>query len=553
MTLCMVAATLAVGAETPAGAQTPVHLWSTRFGGVGADVGRAVAVDGSGIIAVTGNFSQAVDFGGGDLFSAANSDDIFFAEYSSSGTHQWSKGFGASQNDYGYGVAVDGSGNAVFTGQFNGTVNFGGGPLTSAGGSDIFVAKYNLAGGHLWSKRFGSTADDVAYAVAMNGAGDVAITGHFAGTIDFGGGPLTLAGTNADIFVAKFDANGVHQWSRRLGDTQADEGMAIAMDESGNVVVTGNFQGTVDFGGGPLTSAGFQDIFVAKYDANGVHQWSRRFGGLGGEIGNAIALDRFGNVVVTGGFADVVDFGGGPLTSAGAYDIFLAKYNSSGVHQWSKRFGSTGFDEGYSVAMDRSGYVAVTGYFDNTVDFGGGPRPSAGNHDIFLAKYDASGVHQWSQRFGDQSYDFGHAVAMDTQGIVVFTGEFRWTADFGGGPLQTAFNTTDIFLAQYAPNVTGVGEAPGRYALSVSAYPNPFNPGTMVQYAVPGRGRVRVRVYDTRGREVATLVDEERSAGQYSVRWAGRDATGAPAKSGVYFLKLEQSGFVGTRRITLFH
>ena len=112
------------------------------------------------------------------------------------------------------------------------------------------------------------------------------------------------------------------------------------MDGSGNVFVTGIFSGTVDFGGGNLVSAGSVDIFVAKYNANGVHQWSKRLGGTGGEIGQAVAVDGSGNVVVTGDFSGTVDFGGGNLVSAGSSDVFLAKYNASGVHQWSKRFRS---------------------------------------------------------------------------------------------------------------------------------------------------------------------------------------------------------------------
>jgi flagellar hook capping protein FlgD len=136
-------------------------------------------------------------------------------------------------------------------------------------------------------------------------------------------------------------------------------------------------------------------------------------------------------------------------------------------------------------------------------------------------------------------------------GTVVATGEFTGTVDFGGGPLESAFGSADIFLAKYATNVIGVGEPPRPHALSVSAYPNPFSSGTMVHYIAPERGRVRVRVYDTRGHQVATLVNEERSAGPYTVRWDGRDDRGARVGAGVYFLMVEQAGSMRTTRITL--
>ena len=120
------------------------------------------------------------------------------------------------------------------------------------------------------------------------------------------------------------------------------------------------------------------------------------------DIGNGVAVDGSGNVLVTGIFSGTVNFGGGNLVSAGDFDIFVAKYNASGVHQWSRRFGSAERStSGTDVAVDGSGNVFVTGYFSGTVDFGGGNLVSAGRSDIFLAKYNANGVHQWSKRFGD--------------------------------------------------------------------------------------------------------------------------------------------------------
>jgi hypothetical protein len=547
----MAAAALIAGWETPAVAQ--VHSWSQRFGGTGQDVARAVAVDGSGNIVIVGTCTSVTDFGGGNIFTTANSGDIFVAKFDANGLHQWSHGFpGSGQTDDGFGVAVDGSGNVVVTGSFTGTVDFGGVPLTSAGGTDIVVAKYSAAGAHQWSKRFGnSTNNEVGYAVAMDGSGNVVVTGHFAGTVDFGGGPLTASGTNVDIYVAKFDANGAHQWSQRFGNTQADVGYGIDVDGSGNVVVTGSFQGTVDFGGGGLTSLGSLEIFLAKYDANGAHQWSKRLGSTGGEIGRAVVADGSGNIVVTGSFSQTVNFGGVPIISAGGSDVFLAKYDASGVHQWSRGFGGPTNDDSYGVAADAAGDVALTGYFRDTADFGGGGLISAGENDIVVARYSAGGVHQWSQRFGDTGFDIGHGVAMNGPGDVAVTGDFKGTVDFGGGPFEGAFGSNDIFLAKYATGVTGVGDTSSLHALSVSAYPNPFNPGTTIRYTVTEGGRVLVRVYDARGRHIATLVNEQHSVGPHTVRWEGRDDGGVSVSSGVYFATVEQNGSVRTKKITL--
>ena len=180
------------------------------------------------------------------------------------GNHLWSKRFGGTSFDFGTSVAVDSAGNVLVTGEFNGTADFGGGGLTSAGNTDIFVAKYDAAGNHLWSKRFGGTNYDYGYSVAVDSAGKVLVTGYFSGTADFGGGGLTSAG-QFDIFVAKYDAAANHLWSKRFGEAGSDAGNSVAVDSGGNVLVTGSFEDTVDFGGGGLTSAGFADIFVAKF------------------------------------------------------------------------------------------------------------------------------------------------------------------------------------------------------------------------------------------------------------------------------------------------
>ena len=122
-------------------------------------------------------------------------------------------------------------------------------------------------------------------------------------------------------------ATGDHLWSNRFGGTSSEYGHSVAIDSAGNVLVTGYFQGTADFGGGGLTSAGDLDVFVAKYDASGKHLWSKRFGGTSGDYGLSVAIDSAGNVLVTGYFQGTVDFGGGGLTNAGSVDIFVAKFS----------------------------------------------------------------------------------------------------------------------------------------------------------------------------------------------------------------------------------
>jgi hypothetical protein len=365
----------------------------------------------------------------------------------------WSRGFGSTSSDYGYAVAVDANGNVYVTGYFYGSVDFGGGVLTSAGSNDLFLASYTPSGQHRWSKRFGSTSSDYGYAVAVDGNGNVYVTGYFYGSVDFGGGVLTSAGSG-DIFLASYTAAGAHRWSKRFGGTSSDYGYGLAIDGAGNVYLTGSFYGSVDFGGGAKASAGSNDIFLASYDAGGQHRWSKAFGGTSSDYGYSVAVDGSANVYVTGYFYNTVNFGGSAITSNGSYDLFVASFASDGAHRWSKGFGGTSSDYGYGVATDGSGNVFVTGYYYGTIDFGGGLLTANGSSsDTYLASFTSAGAHRWSKGFGGTSSDSGYGVATDSAGNVFFTGSFYGTIDFGGGALAANGTSSDLFLASF--NTTG--------------------------------------------------------------------------------------------------
>jgi hypothetical protein len=274
--------------------------------------------------------SSGVDFGGGALFSAGGA-DMFLVKYSSTGAHVWSKRFGGGGTDMGMAVGTDSLGNVYVGGTFEGSVNFGGGTLTSAGARDIFVAKYTSAGQHVWSKRFGGTSGEDVRGVAVDGAGDVLLTGQFLGTINFGGPTLTSAGYE-DIFLAKLSGvSGGHVWSKRLGSMSApDFGYGVAVDGSGNVAITGFFAGSVNFGGGAFLAQVY-DIFVAKYSSAGAYISARRYGDPAGlyssQYGDAIAMSSSGTIFITGHFVGTLDFGAaGQATSifAGGSDAYLA-------------------------------------------------------------------------------------------------------------------------------------------------------------------------------------------------------------------------------------
>src|SRR5262249_30873799 len=156
--------------------------------------------------------------------------------------------------------------------------------------------------------------------------------------------------------------------------------------------------------------------FLAKFDSSGKVLWAKRFGDAASQFDGAIAVDHADNILFTGFFAGAIDFGHGPLTSAGGVDMFAAKLDPSGKPLWAKRFGDTSDQYGWGIAADASGNVLVTGFFGGAIDFGGGPLMSAGGLDIVVAKLDPSGGYLWGRRFGDLSDQAAYSMAVDSAG-----------------------------------------------------------------------------------------------------------------------------------------
>lgn len=423
------------------------HLWSARFGDADSQHGDAVAVDAAGNVVIAGSFVGSIDLGGGPLDSGGRS-ILYIARFGPAGNHLWSRSFG----DAGYqaipSVAIDASGEIVLAGTLIGTCDFGGGPLVDAGGGDVFIAKFTADGAHVWSRRFGDANMQTAGALAVDAAGNVVIAGSFWGTTDFGGGPLVSAG-NADVFVASFDADGAHAWSRRFGDADYQFASGVAIDGAGNAAVTGAFYGSIDFGDGAFSSAGDLDIFLAKLGTGGELLWSRRFGDAAQQLTARVAADALGNIVLAGGFEGSVDFGGGQLASAGGSDIFAARFGTGGEHLWSARFGDASWQNALGVAVDAAGGAVITGILRGSADFGGGQLASAGDGDIFVARLGPGGDHRWSRRFGDAAYQSAGGAALDAATSVCVIGDFMGALDFGGGALTSA-GVSDVCLVKLA-------------------------------------------------------------------------------------------------------
>ena len=219
-----------------------------------------------------------------------------------------------------------------------------------------------------WAKSMGGSLGDNGYFVTTDDFGNVYTTGLFQGTADFdpdlGSYTLTSAGV-FDIFVSKLDINGNFVWAKRMGGSSWDRATSIQLDNTGNVYITGYFQGTVDFDPGSgiydLTSGGSYDIFVCKLDGNGSFLWAKNIGGSLADVGYSLTIDNSGSVYTTGYFNGTVDFDPGSgiynLTSLGSADVFVSKLDVNGNFVWAKQMGGTNYDVSYHITHDDLGNI----------------------------------------------------------------------------------------------------------------------------------------------------------------------------------------------------
>lgn len=422
------------------------------YGGDGAQAVRAVAVSPTGEVFLGGSFEGTVDFGGGPIHSAGGT-DAFLAKLGPWGNHLWSRRFGdrGGMRQAVWDVAVDPSGAIVAVGVFDGHIAFGGDSLAAVGDAnvDVFIAKLDAAGNPLFSRRFGDEASQYATGVAIDPSGNILVVGAFEGTVDFGGGPLTSAG-DVDAFVVELGPDGSHRWSKRFGAAGAQYARDVAVDAAGRAVVIGDFEGTVDFGGGALVSSGARDVFVVALDELGNPAYSRRFGDGEPQFGKSIAAAPDGGVWLASDFRGTLDFGRGALVSAGDFDIALAALDASGKATTSFRYGDAALQSEPRVTVDAAGEVTLCAAFAGTVDLGAGALDAGDGLGLLVAKLDASGAPRWSRAFHGTGVLGGLALAASPDRRVVVAGDFSATADFGRGPL-TAAQGSDAFVAVLGP------------------------------------------------------------------------------------------------------
>lgn len=524
----------------------PDWLWAVRAGSAEEDLGAAISGDGSGNVYVTGLFAGTVVFGSLTLTSAGGT-DVFVAKLDTSGNWLWAVRAGGADYEHGYGIHTTSGGVSYITGYFQDSADFGATTLSSEGETDIYIAKLDADGNWLWATRAGGASYDQGNSISVDEGGNCYVTGCFQGTAHFGFYQMTSAG-NYDIFIAKADTDGNWTWNKRAGGIGDDRGYGVDTDGQGNCYATGYFATSTLFGTITLTDGG---VFAVKLDTSGNWLWARKADGNNYASGTGIVTTADGHSRVTGHFEASLGFGASSITSNGDRDVFVAALDSGGTWLWAASAGGTDYDTSMGLTLDAADNTYVTGRFQDTAAFGASSLTSAGESDIFIACLNPSGIWQWSRRAGGSYYDFGNGVATDSSGNIFCTGEFWNSADFGAANL-TSSGYNDIVVCKLGAGVDAddmVQIPPTDFQLCV--FPNPFRPETNISYTLRKAESVSLKIYTSRGQLVRSLLNEEQPAGGHSLIWNGKDDLGKGVASGLYLCRVVCNGQQETRRMLL--
>ena len=373
-----------------------------------------------------------------------------------SGAAIWSKRFGedATQSQFATGVAVDRFGNVFITGGFFGHVNFGGETFQQIGARDLFLAKFDSAGTHLWSKAFGSSAPEIVGGLGIDADGNCVLTGGYSGLIDFCNDPLPSP-AGYDVFVAVFGAeSGDCVYSKGFPFAGDQLGRSAVLDAQGSTTVVGQLVGTVSFGGPDLSAGPSNGMFAVRLGANGGHLWSNAFSGDGGDLlPHDLAAGEDG-VIISGSVIGGVDFGCGELldSGGGSKDAFVVELGDDGACHWNTRFGGPGVAGSFGIAALPGGGAVVTGAFNGTIDIDIADDcpalTSAGGDDIFVTRLGAGGECVWNKRFGDAADQAAIRVALSDGGDIVIAGYFEGQLDLGDVSPLVSMGSHDAFVAR---------------------------------------------------------------------------------------------------------
>lgn len=317
-------------------------------------------------------------------------------------------------------VAPDGS--LIITGAFRDRINFGGGQFVSAGYGDIFLAKLDANGNHVWSRSFGATGSDLGYRILVSENGNITLAGVHSG-VDFGGGRLSAPENATSMFRATFDPAGTHLSSTSFGSTTGTMNVNdMAINDAGDVYAIGGSYLTLTFGNNTMENAGSADIIMVGFDANGSILTARHFGGEYFDTGHGIVQTADGDLLTTGLIADKVSLGGPVLETSWVGGAFVARYGADGEYRWSRANESSEYGSSLctAIAFHPAGGIVVTGTFTGGVQFDQSSLITD-TESMLMLRFDDEGRFLWMGKDSGEAKALTVVAKPDGNTVVVGT------------------------------------------------------------------------------------------------------------------------------------
>jgi hypothetical protein len=584
--LCLLCSTLLF-------AQAPDTLWTRTYGGSDTETGWSVqqTTDGGYIIA-----GHTKSFGAGGH-------DVYLIKTDANGDTLWTRTYGGTGAERSYSVQQTKDGGYVIAGYTTSTL---------FDLADVYLIKTDANGDTLWTRTYGDTYYvDSGRSVQQTTDGGYIIAGHTF---------YTSGGSNSDIYLIKTDTSGNTLWTRTYGGSGAEYSESVQQTTDGGYIIagytnsfgadiydvyliktdtSGNTLWTRTYGGNPFNMglsvlqtidsgyviAGYTnsfgadgfDVYFIKADANGDTLWTRTYGGSNNDYGHSVHKSTDGGYVIAG---CTKSFG------AGGLDVYLIKTDANGDTLWTRTYGGSGAETGWSVQQTTDGGYIIAGY---TNSFG------AGDLDVWLIRIEAElpsfAVTPTSIDFGQICVDSSKTdsvtvtnmgiATLDITSVVSDNAEFTVTPTTGSldptqsmqfyitfAPIDPGVETGNIIFTHNAATspdtvtvvgngVVGIEESKDDvisvvYALSQN-YPNPFRTMTGIRYQLPKSGNVTIAIYNVFGQRIKTLVNEPKDVGYYTVHWDGRSQDGKQVSNGVYFCRMIAGEYTSVKKILLMH
>jgi len=379
----------------------------------------------------------------------------------------WCTYFGGSQSEMGYRTfqtitdeiyltgETESANNIATTGTYQGNI--------ANAYPDAFLSKFDADGNLLWSTYYGGTGTEWGYSLALNSTNDIFLLAETNSTSNIattGAHQTTYGGGSYDAFLAKFNPDGVRQWATYFGGDGWDFGESLAISNNDNIYVVGQTEsqnGIATSGAYQTINRGVYNAYLAKFNSNGVLQWSTFYGGTSVERGYGLAISPTNDIYMTGGASSssyIATIGAHQTVLGGSYDGFLAKFDTLGNLVWGTYFGGSSEDRAYSVQVSHNNNVYITGFTNSSSNIstpGAHQTNYGGNQDAFLAKFNSVGQLQWATYYGGSNEEIGFQIKISLTENIYMVGETRSTNNISmSNAYQTALaGGSDAFIAKF--------------------------------------------------------------------------------------------------------